>query len=301
MTISFAGQTAIVTGAGNGLGRSHALELARRGANLIINDPGKTADGQSAAQAVASEICDLGGNAIANTDSVTDLPAMQAMVQSALSKWGRIDVLINNAGVLRDKSFGKMEMDDFALVIDVHLIGSVNCTKSVWDAMREQKYGRVALTTSISGLHGNFGQANYGAAKAAMVGLMNCLDIEGAKYNIHVNCLSPVAATGMTTGMIPKDLQKLMSVDAVSAGLAYLVSTDAPSRMILCAGAGSYTTAGTFETQGIYLPPDQQTAENIADNIDRITDTQNAWMPQEGPAPSHRFGEIALSKTTPEK
>ena len=179
MTMRFDGRVAIVTGAGGGLGRQHALALAARGARVVVNDLGGTVDGNGgtpkAAQAVVDEIRAAGGEAIANGASVTDAPAVQAMVEQALAAWGRVDILVNNAGILRDKSFGKMTLDDFRLVVDVHLMGAVNCTKAVWETMRAQNYGRIVMTTSSSGLYGNFGQANYGAAKMALVGLMQTL------------------------------------------------------------------------------------------------------------------------------
>lgn len=195
MSLDFSGRVAIVTGAGGGLGREHALALAKRGAKVVVNDLGGARDGSggsaSAAQAVADEIIAAGGEAMANSASVTDFAAVQAMVQETMAKWGRIDILINNAGILRDKSFGKMELDDFRLVIEVHLMGSVNCCKAVWPVMSAQNYGRIMMTTSSSGLYGNFGQSNYSAAKLGLVGLMQTLSIEGAKHDIRVNALAP--------------------------------------------------------------------------------------------------------------
>jgi len=277
MSISFEGKVAIVTGAGNGLGRSHALELARRGAKVVVNDLGGARDGSggslTAAESVVAEIEAAGGEAMANGANVTDYQQVQDMVKAAAERWGRVDILVNNAGILRDKSFAKAPMDDFRLVVDVHLMGTVNCTKAVWEIMREQQYGRIVMTTSSSGLYGNFGQSNYGAAKTGVVGLMNTLHLEGEKYGIKVNCLSPTAATRMTEDIIPdpKALE-LLTPESVTAGLIALVADEAPNRFILCAGAGGFARARIVETEGIYLPPEQQTAENVLANLDVISD-----------------------------
>ncbi|WP_226704224.1 SDR family NAD(P)-dependent oxidoreductase [Microbulbifer elongatus] len=277
MTISFEGKVAIVTGAGNGLGRSHALELARRGAKVVVNDLGGARDGSgsslTAAESVVAEIEAAGGEAMANGANVTDYQQVHDMVKTAAERWGRVDILVNNAGILRDKSFAKAPMDDFKLVVDVHLMGTVNCTKAVWEIMREQNYGRIVMTTSSSGLYGNFGQSNYGAAKTGVVGLMNTLHLEGEKYGIKVNCLSPTAATRMTEDIIPdpKALE-LLTPESVTAGLIALVADDAPNRFILCAGAGGFAKARIVETEGIYLSPEQQTAENVLANLDAIAD-----------------------------
>lgn len=277
MSISFEGKVAIVTGAGNGLGRSHALELARRGAKVVVNDLGGARDGSgsslTAAESVVAEIEAAGGEAMANGANVTDYQQVQDMVKTAAERWGRVDILVNNAGILRDKSFAKAPMDDFKLVVDVHLMGTVNCTKAVWEIMREQNYGRIVMTTSSSGLYGNFGQSNYGAAKTGVVGLMNTLHLEGEKYGIKVNCLSPTAATRMTEDIIPdpKALE-LLTPESVTAGLIALVADDAPNRFILCAGAGGFAKARIVETEGIYLSPEQQTAENVLANLDAIAD-----------------------------
>ena len=247
MSIRFDGRVAIVTGAGGGLGRLHALALAERGAAVVVNDLGGTLDGNggapTAANAVADEIRAAGGKAIANGASVTDPAAVQAMVEAAVREWGRVDILVNNAGILRDKSFAKMDLADFRLVVDVHLMGAVHCTKAVWDVMRAQNYGRIVMTTSSTGLFGNFGQANYGAAKMALVGLMQTLSIEGAKNNIRVNCLAPTAATRMTENVMPESVLRLLEAGAVTPGLLALVAEDAPTRAILCAGAGSFERA----------------------------------------------------------
>lgn len=275
MTIRFDGKVAIVTGAGNGLGRSHALALAARGAKVVVNDLGGSLDGSgetlAASEAVAQEIRGAGGEAIANGANVTKIDEVNAMVEQAMAEWGRVDILVNNAGILRDKTFSKMSLDDFNLVLDVHLRGSVNCTKAVWDIMKEQQYGRIVMTSSSSGIYGNFGQSNYGAAKMGLVGLMNTLHLEGEKYGVHVNSLSPTANTRMTEELIPdKKALELMTVESVSAGLVYLVSEEAPSRLILCAGAGGYAATRIYETDGICLPPEQQTPEMIAENMDAI-------------------------------
>lgn len=276
MTIDFTGQVAIVTGAGQGLGRTHALALAKRGAKLVINDLGGAADGTggslSPAQDVAKTIIDAGGEAIVSGANVAKFDEVQTMVQEAMDKWGRIDILVNNAGILRDKSFSKMEIEDFRLVVEVHLMGSVNCTKAVWEIMKEQNYGRIVMTTSSSGMYGNFGQANYGAAKTGVVGLMNTLCIEGAKYGIHVNSLSPTAHTRMTEGLIPPEALALLTPESVSVGLLTLVHKKAPNRTILCAGAGGYARTIIYETDGIYLAPDQQTPENVMAAMDGVND-----------------------------
>ena len=275
MSIRFDDQVAIVTGAGNGLGRSHALELSRRGAKVVINDLGGARDGSGgssqAALDVVAQIEAEGGQAIANGANVAKFDEVQAMVEQTMQAWGRIDVLVNNAGILRDKSFTKMELADFELVMDVHLMGSVNCTKAVWGIMREQNYGRLVMTTSSSGMYGNFGQSNYGAAKMALVGFMNTLVLEGFKNNILVNTLSPTAGTRMLEDIIDdKQVMDVMTVESVTAGLITLCDKDAPNRTILCAGAGGYATTHIYETEGIYLPPSQQTPENVRANIEAI-------------------------------
>ncbi|NVJ69611.1 MAG: SDR family NAD(P)-dependent oxidoreductase [Alphaproteobacteria bacterium] len=267
MTIRFDDQVAIVTGSGGGLGRTHALELARRGAKVVVNDLGGDVHGvggsSEAAEAVVKEITDAGGEAIAHGANVCDAAQVADMVQKTMDKWGRIDVLVNNAGVLRDKTFAKMTLDDFNFVMQVHVMGSVTCTKAVWDIMREQAYGRLVMTTSSSGLYGNFGQSNYGAAKMALVGFMNTLCLEGAKYNIKTNCLAPMAATRMTEGLLPQAALDLSTPESVTAGLITLCDKDAPNRTILAAGAGGYAKAVVYETEGIYLKPEDQTPENV--------------------------------------
>jgi NAD(P)-dependent dehydrogenase (short-subunit alcohol dehydrogenase family) len=278
MTIRYDGQVAIVTGAGNGLGRSHAVALAARGAKVLINDLGGSVDGSGGSSAAALETVAMieaaGGEAIANGANVANREEVDAMVAQAVEQWGRVDILVNNAGILRDKSFAKMSMDDFQLVVDVHLMGSANCSKAVWALMREQGYGRIVMTTSSSGMYGNFGQANYGAAKMAVVGLMNTLCIEGEKYNININCLSPTAGTRMLEGLITSEQSDIMTVESVTAGLLTLCDNDAPNRSILCAGAGGFARTYIYETDGIYLPPEQQTPENVRANIDAFENPQ---------------------------
>ena len=277
--IEFNDRVAIVTGAGGGLGRSHALELARRGVKVVVNDLGGSVSGVGGsvtmAENVVEEIREFGGTAMANGANVTNPEEVQDMVSSVIEKWGHIDILVNNAGILRDKSFTKMDINDFRLVIEVHLMGSVICTKAVWDHMKERKYGRIVMTTSSSGNYGNFGQTNYGAAKTGVVGLMNTLCLEGAKYDIRVNALSPTAATRMTESLMPQEALDLLTVDSVTAGLIPLVCDGAPNRLIMCAGAGGYAATKVFETSGIHLAPNEQTAENVMINLDKIRDSIN--------------------------
>ena len=288
MSIRFDGKVAIVTGAGGGLGRLHALALASRGAAVVVNDLGGTVDGNggapSAANAVVAEIRAAGGRAIASAASVTDFAAVEAMVQAALGEWGRVDILVNNAGILRDKSFAKMDLADFRLVVDVHLMGAVHCTKAVWETMREQKYGRIVMTTSSTGLYGNFGQSNYGAAKMALVGLMQTLALEGAKYGIRVNCLAPTAATRMTAGLMPEAVLKQLEPASVTAGLLALVAEDAPTRAILCAGAGAFERAHVTLTQGIHVGTGSDAAEQVAARWDEISDRDGETVPESGAA-----------------
>ena len=282
MTIRYDGQVAIVTGAGNGLGRSHALALASRGAKVVVNDLGGAVDGSGSSSEAALEVVRTieaaGGEAVANGANVADLNQVEAMVAQTIEMWGRVDILVNNAGILRDKSFVKMTMEDFKLVVDVHLIGSANCTKAVWSLMREQGYGRIVMTTSSSGMYGNFGQSNYGAAKMAVVGLMNTLVLEGDKYDIKVNCLSPTAGTRMLDGLLTDEISAVLTVEAVTTGLLTLCDTDAPNRTILCAGAGGYARTHIYETDGIFLAPEDQTPENVRANMEAIENTDNQRM-----------------------
>ena len=277
MGMDFTGRVAIVTGAGGGLGRQHALALAARGAKVVVNDLG-------GAQSVVDDILAAGGEALANAASVTDFVAVQAMVQQAVDAWGRVDILINNAGILRDKSFAKMELAAFQLVVDVHLMGSVNCTKAVWALMNEQKYGRIVMTTSSSGLYGNFGQSNYGAAKLALVGLMQTLSLEGAKNNIHVNCLAPTAATAMTAGLMPEAVLAALKPEAVVPAMLVLAAEDAPTRTILCAGAGTFEAAHITLTPGIHLGIGGDVPEQLAERLAEVTNRANETVPQSGAA-----------------
>ncbi|MDG1800694.1 MAG: SDR family NAD(P)-dependent oxidoreductase [Luminiphilus sp.] len=278
MTIRYDGQVAIVTGAGNGLGRSHAIQLAARGAKVVVNDLGGTVDGSgggsTASQAVVAEIEAAGGEAMAHGANVADFEQVEDMVAKTMERWGRVDILVNNAGILRDKSFGKGSLADFKLVLDVHLMGSVNCTKAVWEIMREQNYGRIVVTTSSSGLYGNFGQTNYGSAKMGVIGMMNTLAQEGAKNNVKVNALAPTAGTRMTEGLIPDQAFALMTPETVTPAVLYLVSQDAPTRTILAAGAGGYAVAKIVETDGIYLDDADQTPEAIAEHWDAIANSE---------------------------
>jgi len=288
MDMDFKGRVAIVTGAGGGLGRQHALALARRGAKVLVNDLGGARDGSgasvSAAEAVVNEIREAGGEALANGASVTDFSAVQAMVQQAVTAWGRVDILVNNAGILRDKSFAKMDLADFALVMNVHLMGAVHCTKAVWDIMAAQKYGRIVMTSSSSGLYGNFGQSNYGAAKMALVGLMQTLAIEGAKHDIRVNCLAPTAATRMTEGLMPEEVLRALQPEAVVPAMLVLASQGAPTRTILCAGAGTFEAAHITLTQGVYLGSGEQVPAVLASRLAEVTDRSGEMVPQSGSA-----------------
>ena len=275
MTIRYDGKVAIVTGAGGGLGRSHALELAKRGAKVVVNDLGGSVSGEGqnsdAALAVVAEIEALGGEAIAHPANVAVMEDVEDMVAKTMDAWGRIDILVNNAGILRDKSFIKMDMADFKLVLDVHLMGSVNCTKAVWEIMKNQEYGRIVMTSSSSGLYGNFGQSNYGAAKLGVVGFMNTLAQEGAKYNIRVNALAPTAGTRMTEGLMSEQAFNLLTPETVTPAVLYLVTEDAPTHTILAAGAGAYAVAKIVETDAVWLPTEEQTPEGIAAHWDQIS------------------------------
>jgi len=299
MSISFDGQVAIVTGAGTGLGRSHALQLAARGARVVVNDLGGAVDGSgssaAAAQQVVDEISASGGQAIASTASVTDEQQVAEMVSATMQQWGRIDILVNNAGILRDKSFAKMDAATWRDVVDVHLHGTAYCSLAVWPIMREQGYGRIVNTTSTSGIYGNFGQANYGAAKCGVVGLMNTLHIEGGKYNIRVNCVSPTAATRMTEGLIPEPAMARLQPENVTPAVLFLASEGAPGRTILLAGAGCYTVAKIMEAEGIYLPEEQRSPESIADRFDEMLDFSGAQEMLDGSQHVARIVEKAIA------
>ena len=241
MSIEFNDKVAIVTGAGGGIGKEHALELARRGAKVVVNDLGGSVDGSGTSDA-AEEVVELikseGGEAISNGASVTDLDAVKNMVQQTMDEWGRIDILVNNAGILRDKSFHKVSIEDFNLVMDVHFQGSLNCTHTIFPIMREQEYGRIIFTSSASGVYGNFGQTNYGSAKMAMIGLMNTLKLEGQNKNIFTNSITPVAYTRMTEGLIPEDFGQNLKSEYITPAVIYLASDQAPNGVIIAAGAG---------------------------------------------------------------
>ncbi|ACY34077.1 MULTISPECIES: SDR family NAD(P)-dependent oxidoreductase [Comamonas] len=286
MAMDFQGRVAIVTGAGGGLGRLHALALARRGAKVVVNDLGGAVDGSggsaTAAQQVVDEIRAAGGEAIANAASVTDFDAVQAMVKQAITAWGRVDILVNNAGILRDKSFAKMDMADFRLVVDVHLMGAANCCKAVWPYMQEQNYGRIVMTTSSTGLYGNFGQANYGAAKLAQVGLMQTLAIEGAKHNIRVNALAPTAATRMTAGLLPEPVLEALKPEAVVPAMLVLAHESAPTRTIVCAGAGGFEAAHITMTEGVYLGMGETVPEELAARLAEVTASEGQQVPASG-------------------
>jgi NAD(P)-dependent dehydrogenase (short-subunit alcohol dehydrogenase family) len=289
MTIDFQGRVAIVTGAGSGLGRSHALGLAARGANVVVNDLDQNGAHFNNAMRVVEEIRAGGGTAIADPADVADFEQVSAMVARAERAWGRVDILVNNAGVLRDKTFAKMDMADFEFVVRVHLIGSANCTKAVWGGMRERNYGRIVLTSSASGIYGNFGQANYGAAKAAMIGLMNVLHLEGAKNDIRVNVLAPTARTGMTEGLLSPVAAELMTPESVTPGVLFLVSEDAPSRVILGAGAGVFAVTHIGETPGVYLDESERTPETIAARFAEISDARTAEPLKDAFSQTYKF------------
>ncbi len=274
--IRFDGKVAIVTGAGGGLGRQHAPELARRGAKVVINDLGGSVDGSGgssgAADKVVEEIKAMGGEAIANGSSVTDDAGVKHMVEQTMDAFGRIDILIANAGILRDKSFSKMEIADVEVVLDVHVMGTIKPTKAVWEIMKAQNYGRIVVTTSSTGLYGNFGQTNYGAAKLGLVGFMNTLKLEGQKNNIKVNAISPVAATRMTENLMPPEMLEKLRPEFVTPGVVYLVSEDAPTGVVLTAGAGVFATAKIFETEGVYLGDGALSVEAVRDHWAQIED-----------------------------
>ena len=279
MTISFKDKVVIVTGAGGGLGRSHSLEFAKRGAKVVVNDLGGSVDGSGgssdAANNVVKEITEAGGVAIPNGSSVTDDDGVKNMVDQAMDEFGRIDILINNAGILRDRSFSKMTIEDFTLVTDIHLMGSVKPTKMVWEIMKEQNYGRILVTTSSTGLYGNFGQSNYGAAKLGVVGFVNTLKLEGQKYNINCNVLCPVAYTRMTENLMPPEAEQLLTPSSVTPAVIYLSSENGPTGTILCAGAGVYSVAKIMESDGENLGL-EASAEDLEKNWDKISDFSEA-------------------------
>ena len=296
MTIRFDDKVAIVTGAGGGIGKEHALELARRGAKVVVNDLGGSVDGSGASDA-ANEVVDIikseGGEAISNAASVTDLQAVKAMVNQTMDEWGRIDILVNNAGILRDKSFHKVTLDDFDLVMDVHFQGSLNCTHTIYPIMREQEYGRIIFTSSASGVFGNFGQTNYGSAKMAMIGLMNTLKIEGQNKNVFTNSITPVAYTRMTESLIPEDFGKNLQSEYITPAVIYLAGEDAPNGTIMAAGAGVFSRIFIHETMGVSLGMgEDMTPENIQANWDKISDMTDARALQNGGEQTMKFFEL---------
>jgi NAD(P)-dependent dehydrogenase (short-subunit alcohol dehydrogenase family) len=268
MSIRFDGRVAVVTGAGAGLGRCHALELARRGARVVVNDLGTSLSGagrsSSAAEAVADAIRAAGGEALVDTADVAQPGEVAQMVERTLALWGRVDILINNAGILRDRTFAKAGLEDFRALLDVHLMGAVHCLKAAWEPMARQQYGRVLLTTSATGLYGNFGQSGYGAAKLALVGLTNTLHLEGARHGIHVNAISPAAGTRMVGEAVPAAVREALGPEKVTAAAVFLVSDDAPSGVVLGAGGGSFTRVRIGETDAVSVAPDEVSAERVA-------------------------------------
>ena len=296
MSIEFNDKVAIVTGAGGGIGKEHALELARRGAKVVVNDLGGSVDGSGtsdAAEEVVGLIKSEGGEAISNGASVTDLNAVKAMVQQTMDEWGRIDILVNNAGILRDKSFHKVSIEDFNLVMDVHFQGSLNCTHTIFPIMREQEYGRIIFTSSASGVYGNFGQTNYGSAKMAMIGLMNTLKLEGQNKNIFTNSITPVAYTRMTEGLIPEDFGQNLKSEYITPAVIYLASDQAPNGVIIAAGAGVFSRINIQESMGVTLGTgEDMTPENIHANWDKISDMTNARALQNGGEQTLKFFEL---------
>ena len=295
MSISFAGQVAIVTGAGSGLGRAYALELARRGAKIVVNDLGAARDGtghSDAAQAVVEEIRQNGGEALADSGDVSDFAQMEAMAARAVEKWGGIHVLINNAGILRDRTFAKMEAADFELVLRVHLLGAAFATRAVWDTMCRQNYGRVLMTTSSTGLGGNFGQANYGAAKAGVLGLARTLRLEGAKHGIRVNCVAPTAGTRMTADIFPEEAYRAFGPEGVVPAAIYLVSANAPTDAIVAAGGGVFQSAFVTMNEGVLLPESERTAEGFAAAWPRIRERRGDHVFENGMEQSHHALEM---------
>ncbi len=293
MTLRFDGRVAIVTGAGNGLGREHALALAAHGAKVVVNDLAGPS-GALTAEDTAKEIVRRGGEAIFHGTSVTDPDGVQDMVEQTLAKWGQIDVLVNNAGILRDKSFAKMTADDMRLILDVHVMGAFHCTKAVWAPMKDANYGRIAMTSSVSGLYGNFGQSNYGAAKMALVGLMNSLHIEGKKNNIRINALAPTAYTNMLEGLVEPEAAELLTTESVCPGLLFLVSEHAPSKVILGAGAGCFAVTHIYETPGIHIPENDRTPDAVAEAFDRISQPEPAHKHSDAYGQTQSF--VAMAK-----
>jgi NAD(P)-dependent dehydrogenase (short-subunit alcohol dehydrogenase family) len=297
MSVGFDGRVAIVTGAGGGLGRCHALGLAARGAKVVVNDLGPNGEPSAATLKVVEDIVAGGGEAMANGADVTNVDQVAAMVAEAEKRWGKVDILVNNAGILRDKTFAKMDMADFELVVKVHLLGSAICARAVWNGMRDQNYGRILFTSSASGLYGNFGQANYGAAKAAMIGLMNVLHLEGQKYDIRVNTLAPTALTQMTAGLLPADAAAVLTPESVTPAVLFLVSQTAPSRVIMGAGAGVFAVTHIAETPGVYLPEAERSPEQIAARFAEISDPATAVPLDNAFQQTFKFASTAAART----
>lgn len=293
MSSDLSSQVAIVTGAGAGLGRAHALALATHGARVLVNDLN-----EEAAKSVAAQIIQGGGDAIISCADVARFEQVQAMADAANKRWGRIDILVNNAGILRDRTFAKMELDDFRRVIDVHLMGAVHCTKAVWEGMRTRNYGRILFTTSSSGLYGNFGQSNYGAAKMALVGLMQTLSLEGERHNIRVNCLAPSAATAMTDGLYPKEALAGLGPELVSPAVVALSSPAAPTRKVVLAGAGCFEQANITMTRGIYIGGGAQAANELIERLDELAFRDGEMVPNHGGCQYQYEVERALAVTT---
>jgi NAD(P)-dependent dehydrogenase (short-subunit alcohol dehydrogenase family) len=296
MSIDFKGRVAIVTGAGGGLGRLHALALAARGAKVIVNDLGGARDGSgaslSAAESVVREIV-AGGTACRRRSDRLRRRAGDGRADGA--GLGPVDP-VNNAGILRDKSFAKMDVADFRLVVEVHLMGAVHCTKAVWPVMTAQKYGRIVMTTSSTGLYGNFGQSNYGAAKLAQVGLMQTLALEGAKHDIRVNALAPTAATRMTEDLLPPAMLDALKPEAVVPAMLVLASEAAPTRTILCAGAGSVEAAHITLTQGRWIGVGPDAPEMLAAQLAEVTARNGESVPRDGSAQGQQEIERALAR-----
>ena len=298
MSIALEGRVAIVTGAGQGIGRAHALALAARGARVVVNDRGVSRNGAGGgpgvADAVVDEIRRAGGVASADVSDVTDLDAVEQMARETQRRWGRIDILVNNAGFLRDRSFAKLSVADFRAVLEVHLMGTVHCCYAVWEAMKQQQWGRIVVTTSSSGLYGNFGQSNYAAAKMGVIGLMNTLQLEGEKYGIRVNALAPAAATRMTEGLIDERVAAIMAPDRIATGMIALCAEEAPRRAILCCGAGGYALARMVETRGIHLAPEVRTPETLLARWADLADEEGQAAPPDAAFQTNKFISRAL-------
>lgn len=277
MTIRFDNRVAIVTGAGNGLGRAHALLLASRGAKVVVNDPGGAVDGKGGTHAAADKVVDeikaAGGQAVANYDSVAEAASAANIVKTAVDSFGTVDIVVNNAGVLRDKTFHNMTIEDLDFVVKVHFLGTAYVTHAAWPILRAKAYGRVVVTSSNSGIYGNFGQANYGGAKLAVVGFMNALRLEGQKYNIMVNALAPVAGTRMTENLMPPDVVAKLKPEFVSPMVAYLCSEQCQrTGEIWSAGAGYFARIEYREAPGVRIEGRAPTLEDVEANIDKIAD-----------------------------